>query len=195
MTPSKYFTRRELLSILELVEDSRTCTTLEEARALVMRAAELLSADYSVCAVADLSKICEADAASVVNGGYPEEWLDIYFKERMYRFDPVVRYHQRYSLSRTWSEINKHFDDGEAGKLIKSARDFGLNYGISSSILSPESGKMSLFCFASEKDNFQPHHKRILDTIALHLNIALNSAVCDTSSFALTLEQRESTLL
>ncbi|MFQ5442515.1 MAG: autoinducer binding domain-containing protein [Thermodesulfobacteriota bacterium] len=195
MDLSKYFSKRDLVSILELIEDSRSCSTGEEARSLILNAREMLSADFSVCATADLSKLGGADAAVVVNGGYPGKWLEIYLRERMYRFDPVIRYHQKFSPSMTWSEINRHFDDREAAIVVKSARDFGLNYGISSSIYSPGSGKMSIFCFAAEKDNFKLHHKRVLDTITLHLNIALNSTVHGTSPLAWTQEEGEATLV
>jgi len=191
----KYFSKREFVSILELVEDSRVCSTRDEARSIILKAAGMLSADYSVSATADLSSAAGAGAADVINGGYPGEWLDHYLRERLYRFDPVVRYHRRFSLSMTWPEINKRFDDREAGLVVKGARDFGLNYGISSSVFSPLSGKMTLFCFAAEKDNFHSHHKRILDTISLHLNTAMNSTVHGTPPYAWAPEEDEATFV
>ena len=172
-TSSKGFSKKELVSILEVIEASQNCVTPLDVSTLLLQAKDLVSADYSICGMGRLYEGEIKDVIAVVNGNYPTEWLDVYFSEKFYRHDPVVRYHKSFSPAQTWSDILPRYDDVESRLVVGNAWDFGLRHGISTSVFSPGSEDLTIFAFAGGKDTFRGRQKEILDMLSLHLNGAL----------------------
>ncbi len=175
---AKNFTKRELVSILETIETIRKCSSGSELGEALKKTKELLEADYSVCGMGRVSpQGTLSSIIMVVNGDYPQSWLDIYRSEHLYEKDPIIRYNMRFCGTHLWSNIFRHYDDRESRIFLERAGDFGLKYGVTSGIYDPESRILSLFSFAGRKNTFKDRHRRIADLITLHLNQAL-SRVC-----------------
>src|SRR3972149_1055759 len=146
MVSSKEFSKKELVSILEIIEAAQNCVTPGEVSSLLLRTKDLVFADYSVCGMGRLSGGEVKDILAVVNGNYPTEGL--------YRYDPVVRYHSSFSPTQSWSDIYTMYDDVEARFVVSNAWDFGIRHGISSSIFMPGLENISIFAFAARNDSF-----------------------------------------
>lgn len=171
-------TKTELVEILEIIEDAQSCTAPENLRRLLLRGQDLLEAEYSVCGMGILEPGSKklSEITSVISGNYPREFFDLYVPERMYRDDPIVRYHSRFSLSGFWKDIFKHFDDSRAARVTDIGREIGLVHGLSSSVYMPgNDDEISIISFAGGKDTFTARHKGILDILTAHLNNALVS--------------------
>ncbi|MBI5902654.1 MAG: autoinducer binding domain-containing protein [Deltaproteobacteria bacterium] len=167
------FSKKELISILEIIEGANVCATERDLGRLLLRAMELLCADYSICGLGRVSCGELKEVVKIINGNYPEDWLNRYTSERLYFKDPIVRQQVQFSVTQLWSDIFKTSNDDLARAFIRNAADFGLRYGVSSGIFLPMREEIVIFSFAAKKDRFNDRHKRIMDIITLHLNNAL----------------------
>lgn len=169
----KGFSRKELISILEVIDGARRCMSDDELNLLLLKAKELVCADYAVCGRGIIQGATLTSIHHIIKGNYPEAWLSTYMEDKLFKKDPLIKYHARFSMTQFWSDIFKAFDDPDSMTIIKRARNFGLVHGISGGIYSPDEGELSLFVFSGEKDRFGKHQKRVLDLLILHLNRAL----------------------
>ncbi|MBI1910754.1 MAG: autoinducer binding domain-containing protein [Deltaproteobacteria bacterium] len=167
------FSKSELVSILEVIERARNCSGPEELKKIILDSRQLVSADYAVCGLGKISGLMVSDVLGLINGNFPEEWMNDYIARRNYFNDPIVKYHSQFSMTQFWTNIFKYYDDKASKRAIRDAADFGLKFGISSGIFIPEEEKISIFCFAGNQNRFDQHHKKIMDIITLHLNSAL----------------------
>lgn len=173
MIRSKDLSKAELISVLEVIESARTCSSEAGVYALLRRSKDLLGADYVISGTGSISGLDVSDIVSVVNGNYPDEFVDKYCTEHYYKSDPVVRQLSRFSSPQLWSDIFKTAEGSFTKDVVGAARDFGLRYGVSSGVYVPETGCINVFSFAGPMDTFTGHHIKILEALTLHLNKAL----------------------
>ncbi|MFQ5428266.1 MAG: autoinducer binding domain-containing protein [Thermodesulfobacteriota bacterium] len=179
---ARNFPKQELISILELIDELSICHTHKTAESLLTRTKDLLRADCAVCGMGSIDENGAIKIKTIVDSGYPGEWLNLYFKEGLYRYDPVVRYHMQFSEPELWSNIRQDIDDEKARAVTDWADAYGLKHGISSSVYIPATGMFSLFCFASAEDAFNERHKGVLNALTLHLNMAITESSGDDPS-------------
>ena len=177
MKIDKNLSKKELIAIMEVIESARTCNDKKDVQNLIMRAKNLLGADYCICGLgknlADGISEPSAIINGIINGNYPEEWVDMYKRERFYTRDPVVKFHSKFVMTQLWSDTFKFYNDKETIKFLNSASDFGLKNGIVSGMYDPELKSTSLFSFASDRQGFSQHHKKVMDILVPHLHNAL----------------------
>ncbi len=179
MNMTRPFPKQELIRVIELIDDLARCDSERTAEGLLARARDLLGAECAVCGTGRIDERDGITIKTILDSGYPGEWLNLYFKEGLYRFDPVVRHHLKFSEPELWSNIRKDFVDDKAQAVTEWAAAYGLRYGISSSVYIPGTGMFSLFCFASGRDVFRERHKDLLSTLTLHLNMAITGSSGD----------------
>ncbi len=172
----KDLTKKELIEVLDIIEGARSCSNPLQLKPLLLKAGELVLADYSICGLVEAEGGVVKGISAFVNGNYPEEWCSTYMERKLYINDPVVNYHMRFSMAEFWSNALKTADKDISKPVLEYAGDFGLKYGISSSIYVPGTGQMAMFAFSGARDRFSKHHKRIVDILTLHLNRALLSS-------------------
>ncbi len=167
------FSRFELASILEIIEAARTCTGEASFCDAILRCKELLGMDFAISGLAKKEEDGSLTILSMINGDYPEEWVEIYKSEELYKIDPIIKYHKRFSMTQPWSVTIRALSDDVSSQLLCRASDFGLKYGLSSSIVALETQVFGIFSFASRQNRYDEHHKKVLDIIVLHLYRAL----------------------
>jgi len=165
--------KKELITILELIDEARRSHGAAGVQRLILRAAGFLEADYAVCGLASTGRDGAPSVRSFVNGNYPEEFARWYIEGACYRKDPVVRFHTRYALTRTWPEVFGEFDDDGAREVVERASGYGLKFGVTSALYLPEMDNVAIFSFAGGRDSFKERHKRLADILAAHLAGAL----------------------
>src|SRR3990172_2587730 len=99
MNISKDLSKKELVAILEVIESARTCNDERDVQNLVIRAKDPLDADYCICGIGKISPDAILEPSAIINGNYPEEWVDMYKRERLYTRDPVVKFHSRFVMT------------------------------------------------------------------------------------------------
>lgn len=177
------FSKKELVSILEIIEGANVCATEQDLGRLLLRAKEVLCADYSICGLGRISCGELKEVVRIINGNYPEDWLYRYTSERLYRIDPVIKRHARFSVTQLWSDIFKTSNDDSSRAFIRNAADCGLRYGVSSGIFLPRREEIGIFSFAAKKNRFNDRHKRMMDIITLHLNSALVNTIKENPGY------------
>ncbi|MFQ5586221.1 MAG: autoinducer binding domain-containing protein [Thermodesulfobacteriota bacterium] len=168
----KDFSKSELIGVLKAVEFSTQCSNEGHIRQLIINVKELIGAEHSICAMGRLSPNGVSDVMTVVNGDYPEEWVTIYKSEELHKADPVVRFHTRFCGTQLWADTFQRYTDAESRQFLNHAADFRLHYGISSGVYVPGAESRSIFSFGGFRDTYEPHHKKIVDYVTLHLHKA-----------------------
>lgn len=166
--------KNELISILELIEISQKCKSPESVKSLILASKDVLEADFAVCGFTSTGP--QPMVTDFVNGNYPDEWVRRYTEENLCLHDPVVRFHSRYMLTQFWSDVFSFYDYPQANALIKDASDYGLKFGITGAVYAPERDEVAIFTFASDRNRFRRHHKRLLDILITHFYRALNES-------------------
>ncbi|MBE7415136.1 MAG: autoinducer binding domain-containing protein [Deltaproteobacteria bacterium] len=175
--PFEDFSKKELISILEIIESAQKCTGADQIKDLILKARGVVEADYAVCGLLGKEKSGAPCISSYINGNYSDEWVNRYMNEGYAANDPIVRHMSKYSLSRLWTEIFKEHRDPASTRLLKDAEDFDLKFGVTGGVFVPELDQVAIFTFAGGKDRFRAHHKRIMDILVLHLQSALVTSI------------------
>lgn len=169
----KDFSKKELVAIMEVIESARSCDDKRDMQNLIIRVKDLLDADYCICGSGKISGNDILETPAIINGNYPEEWVNMYKSERFYTLDPVVKFHSQFAMTQLWADTFKFYKGEETVKFLQRAADFGLKYGISSGVYDPELKRTSLFSFADNRQRFSRHHKKVIDIIIPHLHNAI----------------------
>jgi hypothetical protein len=172
--PFDDLSKDELIRILELVEISQKCKSPEAVKSLILASKDVFEAEFAVCGFTSRGQ--QPLVTNFVNGNYPEEWVRRYTEENLCLHDPVVRFHSKYMLTQFWSDVFGFYDYPQANALINDARDYGLKFGITGAVYAPERDEVALFTFASDRDRFRKHHKRLLEILLTHFYSALNKS-------------------
>lgn len=172
--------KKELISILELIDQAQRSQGASDVQKLILRAAGFLEAEFAVCGLARTGVDGLPVVTSFVNGNYPEEFARRYIGGAYYRKDPVTRFHTRYALTRTWAEVFREFDDNDARLVVNEASDYGLRFGVTGALYAPEIDNVAIFTFAGRRDSFGERQKRLADILAMHFTRAL--AACSRES-------------
>lgn len=166
------YSHNELTDLLNAVKFSAQCCSTEDIQELLIIVKTIIGAEYSICAIGKVKKDGSAEVLRVVNGDYPNEWLKIYTREKLYNIDPVVRHHTRFCGTQFWADTFRQYTDSETQRFYKRAAVFGLKYGISSGVYIPGVEVMSIFSFGGSQNIYNDHHKQIVDIVTLHIHKA-----------------------
>lgn len=169
--PFEDLSKAELVTILELIEQAGRCVHKKDLQQLILNAAGVLEAEYSVCGFVRAASLPEVTVC--VNGNYPKEWAARYMEEKLYLSDPVIKYISNFAMTQNWNEVFKAYDGASERRFLKDAHDFNLRHGVTSGVYIPALGSVATFSFAARADRFNNHHKRIMDILMLHFNKAL----------------------
>ncbi len=180
------FPKKELVTILELIDDLSRCITGPEAKDLLIRVSGLLKADCALCGTGSIDERGNLRIKNIIESGYPGEWLNLYLRDKLYKYDPVMRHHMKFSAPELWSNIKKNSTDDKELAVAEWAGEYGLKYGISSSLYLPATESFSLFCFASAEDVFTKQQQKTLNALILHLNMAITESSTEVNSFPLS---------
>lgn len=160
------FSKKDLCEILDVVNDTVRCKTESDLITITSRVKDLVCADRGVIALGDAN----GNVIKLLNVNYPEDWLAMYAEQELYKKDPIIRYHYKYSKTHLWSEALQVYNDQPSKDLMNMASEFKLNYGLASGV---PATKGSLFSFSSETDRLTSYHKKVLDLLTPHIHQAL----------------------
>ncbi|MBI5468312.1 MAG: LuxR family transcriptional regulator [Deltaproteobacteria bacterium] len=163
------FSKKELSEALGIVHDATSCSTKAGLKSILSGLKELVEAERAICALGD----SEGRILKAVNLSYPEEWLTMYADGGFAGKDPVLLYNQDSPRPFFWSDSLRVYSDKEHRGLMNDAAEFGLRYGVSSGVKSPEKGVASIFSFSGERNSFRERHLKLLDMVTPHVHQAL----------------------
>lgn len=189
MGAMEHLTRREAVTLLELIDAARCCTDIVGFDRLICSLDGLLSFDKAVCGIARLDGADSLGAQKIVNISYPEEWLTIYEDRGFSAIDPVVRAHFSELTPKIWSDTYRH--NGRPQPFVSLAEDFGIRDGYSFGALSPTDTTATIFSLSVHKKP-APRALKTLDILAPHFHETLRRVTRRASLPLLTpLSRRE----
>lgn len=96
-----------------------------------------------------------SDSRLIVVNGYPESWVDHYFKNGYYNSDPVMTYCAKNILPIEWHNLPLVPNSSES-MMMSDAKKFGLKNGVSMPIHTPR-GEFGILSFAINDDSTNGH--------------------------------------
>jgi DNA-binding CsgD family transcriptional regulator len=114
----------------------------------------------------------------VVNAGYPDEWLYLYWKNGFADVDPVFISALRSAGTRHWQEIYQTVSSEKEREFIAAARQFGLHDGITTGSLDQACGVATFCSFAGE----HPLDAKRLVPLVEYLGYYIHMALLRTAS-------------
>lgn len=88
-----------------------------------------------------------AEARVIAIKGYPEPWLERYWEVGHYHHDPVVAHCTQHIVPVIWHELKPSAD---AQRVMDEASEFGLRYGVSMPVHSPQ-GDLGILSLALDR--------------------------------------------
>ncbi len=159
--------KTELAAVIELIQESLSCETPEQFRALVEKLGKLIRFDYSIAGFVT-SANGELRSYSIISTNYPPEWLKVYEGNGYPYIDPLVRENFATFELQYWKDTyRKHMPPR---KFIMDARDFKLNDGYTIGARNRNGSNGSIFTISSGLMKQEKRTGTVLRVMAPHLH-------------------------
>jgi len=166
----KFFTKKELIDIIEFMDQA---VHVRDKQALVETSdnlKHLIPYEYAICNISRLQG-SEVTPIDITNISYPAEFLDFYFKNGLELTDPLVQIHYKTFKLNVWSEILGRADK-VSKELVNIAGEFGLKEGLTFGIRESRPGIGSFFCLSGSHLKPVQRHLRLFQMVVPHLHQA-----------------------
>jgi len=185
------FSKKELSDILTVIEAAARCASSAGLGRVIDSTSALIQADNGVCGIARTESGKGVSVLGIVNRNHPAGWLNAYVSERLYRYDPVLRYIVTLRKAHRWKEAFESFPGADCEAFTRRLNDFELSSGISSGLFVPASDKVSILAFSGDRDRYGAREKAILDIITPHIHEAVSRISAAWSAQTRPLSLRE----
>jgi len=168
---SNLLSKKDVIYLLEIINESLSCTKEEDFRGLMKKMALLISHDFALSVIGKFDNTGVMTSYDIVNTSYPVGWLTLYSAKDYQRIDPIVKMNLTSLKSQYWDDTYKVIPPPK--HFLSQAKDFGLKKGYTYGVKSLKKREGSLFSFAG---NSVEHHYRtgiILEHIVPHLHETL----------------------
>ncbi|HCA27533.1 MAG TPA: hypothetical protein DEP05_07850, partial [Betaproteobacteria bacterium] len=123
--------KRDLVFLLETANRSLSIRTEQEFRELVLGLQQILPMEGVISVMSRLTPGSDPEkAAHIVNLGYSDEWLKLYFDNQYAAIDPIVRNHIGRFKPQIWSQTFKKATTPDEKAFVAQAREFNLDEGL-----------------------------------------------------------------
>lgn len=156
--------KAELVSVLEIISDCVTCTSIDGVFDIANKVSDLLQLGNIVFLSSRLDFPSEPAAIQEINISYPTEWADIYRSQNFVQVDPIIS--TRRSGLLYWDEVYREFPPGQ--EFYAQAKSFGLSNGFSH--IHSDKNLFGLMSVADRKLRNSERSRVILNAIAPHFH-------------------------
>ncbi len=166
-------TKQDLISLLELIHSSLSCTTEEDLRELITgRFKYLVPHDAAICVLGQKGSNGKRESYDGINISCPNEWLELYVLKQWHKIDPILKENfVRFRLQYCDDTFKLHPPFGD---LLPIAHDFGLKHGYTHGVKDPRENKGTLFTISGESVKRDKRTELILELFMPHLHQTLN---------------------
>ncbi|MHB8253558.1 MAG: LuxR family transcriptional regulator [Acidiferrobacter sp.] len=168
--------------------------SLNAAQDILSRISSLIPIHAAICILARLdAQEGVFEVKTLLNVGYPPEWLALYQARRYDRVDPVLRTHYAHYVPQVWSQTYKAITSATEKYFVEMAREFGLKEGMTLGMACNGQGYGSVLSFAGDELSQTPRHRTILEFLApaLHGVLGRQATTGPGAAIALTARERE----
>ena len=122
--PHKALSKNKIISLLELIHRSLSCTKEEDLRALISDLKTLIPYDYAVCLLGKKGISDNVSSYDAINVSFPSEWFDLYVMKDFHKIDPIVKENFLSFSLQYWADTYKKYETPK--DFIMAAEDFNL---------------------------------------------------------------------
>ncbi len=171
----RILSHHDIVSLLELINESCVCKDERDFRKLMACLKELVPFEFAICGMIQTAKDRSVKSYEVINVSYPTEWLSVYMARRYQEVDPVMRENLANFDLQYWHDTYKEYETPR--EFIFSACDFGLSKGYTHGVRNPTGNTGSIFSFAGDFMEREDRTEAILRHAIPHLHNALGRVV------------------
>ncbi len=185
-------TRNDAISLLELIQESLYCETLEGYKTLISKLGKLIPFDYAISGLARVEG-GKLKSYNIINLNYPEEWLDVYEKKGYPFVDPIVLENFSAFKLQFWKDTYRKYRPPK--EFIKDADDFNLRAGYSNGVVNRNGRLGSIFTISGHYPRRDELIETVLSILTPHLHnvmAKINTASQNTQS---NISEREKEVL
>jgi DNA-binding CsgD family transcriptional regulator len=163
--------KRDLVSLVDLINTSLNCTCEDDLAKLLFRLREIVPYEFAICGLAQIGDSGNLNSYKTINISYPEEWIKLYISKKYNLCDPVFEANFAKTGIQEWSETYKLSPPPRT--FLSDARDFGLTGGYTFGMKSCTENASSLFSLSGKSIENHERTKIILSNIMPHFHQAL----------------------
>lgn len=165
-----------LIGLLDLSEQARTCTDVNDFYQLLENLKNLFEYDFALCACGNLkagSTIQDKIFDIVTSPNYPPEWLSRYGENDYFKVDPVAESFYMENRLFFWNEARERFTLNANHVVHNEASEFGLIDGYIHGTKESRSGKTTSIALSGSNIKESPRSEYILSYTVPHICEAL----------------------
>lgn len=163
--------KRDAISILELIHTSLFCSTEEDFRTLESELSQLIPYNFSVSGLAKMDDHSCLISYDIINLGYPSEWLEVYTRKNFYQIDSIVKENFTNFRLQRWKDTFKKYSTPK--EFLYHAEDFGLKDGFTHGQKNFMHNTGSLFSIAGDSIEYSNRTEMILEVVMPHFHQAI----------------------
>jgi len=190
MVFSRLLSKRDAITLLELIHASTCCSSEEDFKELVDKLSEVISYDFATCVCGKKDVNSNLESYNVININYPSEWIELYAVRGYHQIDPVIKENFANFKLQRWADTYKQ--NRPPKDFLSIAEDFMLEDGFTYGQKNPVGNVGSLFSISGRTIEYNTRTEMILELIVPHLHQAIMRIVDrDSANNIRTLSKRE----
>lgn len=163
--------KRDAVTLLELIHTSLSCSGEEDFKKLVSKLNEVISYDFAISGLAKTDGYGNVVSYKIINVNYPAEWLELYTAKNLYEVDSLIKENfTNFRLQRWKDTFRKYMTPKE---FLSHAGDFGLNDGFTHGLKNPSANRGSIFTLSGNSIEFNNRTEMILELVVPHFHQAI----------------------
>ena len=157
----------DLLALADISYQMAMTENLDAAQGILGGIKGLVPVAAVLCALARLDiRQGLFEVKTLLNLGYPLEWLTLYKARRYDRVDPVLRIHYAHYVPQVWSHTYKTVTVVAERHFIEASMQFGLKEGFTWGLACDAQGCGSVLSFVGDDFAQIPRHRTMLECLA-----------------------------
>lgn len=173
----KHLSKQDAFAILEIINQSLSCTTTKQVVDLMSRLGTLINYKSALACLGQLGPDGNIENLSIFNIDYPAAYLEVLAEQDLISADPVVNHNFRHFNLQYWQDtLQQSILTDKTHKLISLAEDFGYSrvsqgVGYAHGIRNHKGTEGSLFCYHELERS--PRSEEILQLVIPHFHTSL----------------------
>lgn len=160
-----------IVHTLEYINKCLSINSEEEFSQHVLSLTDIIPHQYAMCGLGKINGHI-IHIKNIINVNFPEQWLNLYFKNNLFKYDPIVLNHSSPNAM-IWSQVASTLNDEKSKLVFDHAQAFGLFEGVSYGIEDHKTKISSIFSLSGFSEKIPGHHIALFETIVPHLHQAL----------------------
>jgi len=177
---NKLISKNDALAMLEIIHVSVFFKTEEAFLNLMEQLKKLIYFERSISVWADITNILQDEKVSTysINGGYPDEYLDIYLTQGLHLKDvALLEFYKTFEIQ-NFMNLDPLYKDIPDNPVLDLCHDFGLNdgfvYGVCDSNLNSST---AIFLTGHQKAENNQRTRAIIKHLIPHLSVAIKRLI------------------